>query len=39
MVVFGVEVISELYDYLIILKEYGMEFLMDYCYLWLCFNC
>lgn len=35
--IINVEVVSESYDYLIILKEYGIDFLMDYCYLWLCF--
>lgn len=39
LVVIGIEVIYEVIDYLIMLKEYGMEFLMDYRYLWLCLKC
>lgn len=37
MMVMGVEIIYLIENYLIILKEYGVDFLMDYCYLWLCF--
>lgn len=38
MDIIDLEVVGVLEDYLIMLKEYGIDFLMDYCYLWLCLS-